>query len=682
MTTLLVLARSACVALLCFSIVVVHAARNPKCEVKIDGSVYDLNSLPVVTNSETYSASDASNSHLMNTTLFGFSLCHKTTNFGGGLDPSANPAYIYSADGFYWDNLVGVGALGYGVLFTYTSTAPDNKGIVLLALACNGSSILWMDPNASCVNEGTCSFDGSTNLFPCAPQPTSTPKPTPFPTRNTTVSWVSQSFPLASISGSEGDQGVPVSLAVSRAGDIVFVGLTTSTLAALNSSTGETLWTTTLDTGCGHGISTPLVVQARNGTDLVAITAGTHVYVYDASKKMNHRWTYQTYLCQTGYLSFSDDVLAVGSTNGHVTALNVNTGKANWIFSANYQPGQPPGPTSGYRKVYFIIEGFLIAMDQQTGARSWNVSCSPNGQQPVVSDAVPGGLVIVTDADKISIVAYSCEDGAVVWQRTLKPAQGSGAVNTTAVALVQGDMFWFQSWLVYCINATNGQVVWFDTTGDYYTNGGASAVPKSFAVGTVNHAFRYMAGFYPQAAVSGVPTDFELYMKESLSGYPVARFSVPSLASALNLATSITVSTCSTVSYTVVGPSAPVMPFQSLYGVVLCNNANVLVYSIGIPNTETVTDTDCQDLQCSQSCVTATHDIYCAPVDWSVDAYSTPSKAWINRRCYLNHTELTRFKINGGSCATTASYKTSQFVGQCVIREGQHSSTTDQCGGD
>jgi outer membrane protein assembly factor BamB len=212
-----------------------------------------------------------------------------------------------------------------------------------------------------------------------------------------------------------------------------------------------------LDPGEYHPAGVPTV---HDGTVYVGTNGGV-VHAVDATTG-EKEWTFTapirrppgyeksgglTYDNIAGAVSVSDESVFVSSWNGHVYALDADTGQLRWSFDATDQLEGAVTVTGD--TVYATGDRNLYVIDAADGTLQWKLN-QPSDDADVArgSPAVADGTLYVgrgTSVENMNLVAVNAEDGTVKWetpavlQSQANPSVANGVVYTPAGRLLALD---------------------------------------------------------------------------------------------------------------------------------------------------------------------------------------------------------------------------------------------------
>ncbi len=232
-----------------------------------------------------------------------------------------------------------------------------------------------------------------------------------------------------------------------------------STLAALKATDGALLWQYTLAT------QTPGLQGAIDGTvydlqlsgDPGSPTAAQTVYAFQGSD--GHLLWQMSLASSDGLVNgapvVDSGVVYFGTTQGALSAFDVNTGKLLWHVARPSTGGPDFGPVSvsptvANGLVYIGDSQGVSAYRASDGTRQWQYAAangSPFPAQPTVAD----GVVYYGAASGL-IVALHASDGSLIWQQHAPGAMQPLVVSNGLVISDAGP--------VYALRASDGSQVW------------------------------------------------------------------------------------------------------------------------------------------------------------------------------------------------------------------------------
>jgi outer membrane protein assembly factor BamB len=160
-----------------------------------------------------------------------------------------------------------------------------------------------------------------------------------------------------------------------------------------------------------------------------------------------------------------DGKLYVGSENGNIYCLDVQTGRQIWVNFNNTSPIRSPPAVSGGFLYVCDENGLLYCLDAQTGEVNWTFSMGAGGSSsPTVAD----GYVYFSSASK-NLYCLDALTGQEVWVfniNRLVPSMGETdwleagkAAASTSPAVVDGRVYVGGSNL-HCLDAGSGGLMW------------------------------------------------------------------------------------------------------------------------------------------------------------------------------------------------------------------------------
>jgi outer membrane protein assembly factor BamB len=196
--------------------------------------------------------------------------------------------------------------------------------------------------------------------------------------------------------------------------------------------------------------SSPAVVK---GTLYIGSSDG-HLYALDAATGAK-RWSYPAGDSITSSPAVANGVVYVGCNNRRLHAVDARTGKARWTFPARAVIHSSPTVADGV--VYVgCRDRHLYAIDAATGRERWRFT---GGDWFNSSPRVANGAVFVGCRDK-NVYAVEAATGRERWRFT------TGSTVDSSPAIV-GDTVWIggDDYRVYALNAATGGQIWQFSAG-------------------------------------------------------------------------------------------------------------------------------------------------------------------------------------------------------------------------
>jgi len=208
-----------------------------------------------------------------------------------------------------------------------------------------------------------------------------------------------------------------------------------------------------------------------------------HTGVYDSAGPTefhNVKWTFHTSAAIVASPAIADGVVFIPSMDGHLYAIDQETGKEKWNFKSSMPIASSPAVAGGL--IYFVSSGgALDAIDVATGKVKWflpteyerkfearNLHGYPSPAQTMPdpwdmftsSPAVANGKVFFGSGDG-SVYAADAQTGVLQWKfRAQDVVHASPAVVGNTVYVGSWDSY------LYAIDAETGQQKWAFKTGE------------------------------------------------------------------------------------------------------------------------------------------------------------------------------------------------------------------------
>ena len=228
-------------------------------------------------------------------------------------------------------------------------------------------------------------------------------------------------------------------------GDRIFITDTNRKVTALNAANGRNNWSSNLDLGGG----------IFNRGDRVNITSGP---------------------------GYGDNTVYVGTSEGHVVALDAETGEQQWVTKLSSVILSPP-QKSGDKVIVKTLDAKLFGLSATTGRRIWSYeetapSLSLHGaSSPIITQGI-----VLTGFDGGSLSAIEINSGRLLWEANVAIPRGrtelERLVDIDANPIVVGGIVYaitFQGELA-AFAVDSGRVLWnrevsshtgFSVDGDY-----------------------------------------------------------------------------------------------------------------------------------------------------------------------------------------------------------------------
>ncbi|MDH3975489.1 MAG: PQQ-binding-like beta-propeller repeat protein [Deltaproteobacteria bacterium] len=201
---------------------------------------------------------------------------------------------------------------------------------------------------------------------------------------------------------------------------------------------------------------------------------GSGVRAYDFAKK-EILWDFSVEKGAEGGTAFYEGKVYFGANDGHLYAVNEETGALEWSFNASSEILAPPIAVDGMLYVNSAND-ILYALDAHTGKQLWRYregrvddlfsirrSSSPAFRKGIVYTGFGNGL----------IVAVGAYDGSLVWKKSLRgKKRGARFQDVDTSPAIDGNRLYIASYDggLYALNATTGDTIW-------HYNSGGSATP-------------------------------------------------------------------------------------------------------------------------------------------------------------------------------------------------------------
>ncbi|MCM5704358.1 outer membrane protein assembly factor BamB [Larsenimonas salina] len=217
------------------------------------------------------------------------------------------------------------------------------------------------------------------------------------------------------------------------------------------------------------------ITPALGSDTLYAASAEGHIEAIDNDTgKIN--WSVDLDYALSSGLTYDAGRLYVGTQDGHVLAIDGDSGKVAWNQNVSSEVLAPPQLNSGLVIVQGI-DGSLTALDRFTGEQKWLYTAS----QPSLTlrgSGTPKTIEPVTFAGFANgrLMAFDNRNGAPLWGRQVAVPKGRTEVdqlvdlNGQPVLSQDGRLFVTSyNGKLMALNARNGQVIWQRDESSYQT---------------------------------------------------------------------------------------------------------------------------------------------------------------------------------------------------------------------
>lgn len=220
--------------------------------------------------------------------------------------------------------------------------------------------------------------------------------------------------------------------------DKLFAASRQGVIKAFDQASGETLWTTDLAEYRDEGF----------------LTGVSRLWSDGVSAKLS------------GGITAAYQKIYIGSENGVVLALDVDTGNIVWQTTIKGEVLAPPAVDDGL-VVINTGAGVMFALDANTGEQQWIYesevpALSLRGvSAPTISN---GGAIVGTANGKVAVVVN--ESGQILWEQTVAAAEGATElerlVDIDSQTIVSGGIIYVVSFngTLAAVELRSGRVLW------------------------------------------------------------------------------------------------------------------------------------------------------------------------------------------------------------------------------
>lgn len=212
-------------------------------------------------------------------------------------------------------------------------------------------------------------------------------------------------------------------------------------------------------------IQTPAQLQPVLYQDKLYVGNGRGLMVA-LDKEGNEHWRHWQGVHASGGFSAGLNLIAYGTLNGEVIALNAETGEELWRNLVSSEVIAPP--TIGEGKVVVrTIDGRLFALDATSGERLWQADRNvPLLTQRGTSAPVLVGGIVIAGFDNGKVAAFRAENGQQLWEKRIGQPTGRSEIERIAdvdsTPVIYGTSMYAASFngSVVAIDLRNGETQW------------------------------------------------------------------------------------------------------------------------------------------------------------------------------------------------------------------------------
>jgi outer membrane protein assembly factor BamB len=224
-----------------------------------------------------------------------------------------------------------------------------------------------------------------------------------------------------------------------------------------------------------------------------------------------------TYDYQTSAATVLDGAVYIGSADGHLYAIDADSGAQRWRFATQGSVRSTPAAASG--RVFFgSYDHFVYALDAKNGTLAWK----HDTLEPVVSAAAVDAGSVYIGSRSSDLFAFDAATGAVRWKFFYWASWVESAAVIRDHSLYIGSSDYQQ---VFAIDAASGKERWrFNTGGSPWPT--PAVTDKRLyagAVGITGYFIDHRGAFFSLDRASGKPVwQFALAPNEASPTWGVA----------------------------------------------------------------------------------------------------------------------------------------------------------------
>lgn len=202
----------------------------------------------------------------------------------------------------------------------------------------------------------------------------------------------------------------------------------------------------------------------RNGIGYAADLRGL-VRAFD-SRNGEPKWEKQLDVYITGGLSIIDDLLVIGTYDGEILTLNINTGNVVWRTKVS---SEVLSPAQGENHIIVVrtIDGKIHALESSVGKLLWTYSRSVPllTLRGTSTPAVKNGIVVV-GMDNGKLTALTLQSGTELWETPITIAKGRSElerlVDIDVSPIIIKDVVYAVSYQgrIAAVQMESGKILW------------------------------------------------------------------------------------------------------------------------------------------------------------------------------------------------------------------------------
>jgi outer membrane protein assembly factor BamB len=229
-----------------------------------------------------------------------------------------------------------------------------------------------------------------------------------------------------------------------------------STSSAPNTDEVKWIYNTTYEIVTSPAVANGRVIVAASNGDVIAInsTTGELLWTYVTGPRQNSMWSSPT---------VNSGRVFVGSRNNNFYCLNESNGMLLWSYMAGDEINSSPVVEDD--SVFFCTKSKMYCLNASNGSLIWNYTNSNLTTDCLSSPAILDGTVFVGFGDS-NVYAFNASTGETLW---LYPA---GSPVTSSPCINYGKLYFgSDEAIVFCLDASTGSQIWNTTTGDTWFAG-------------------------------------------------------------------------------------------------------------------------------------------------------------------------------------------------------------------